>query len=633
MPLRNGAEFARAVFETIRQPMLVLAEDLSVEMANGAFHRAFANTPDEVEGRPFADLAEDPLTMPALSAMLMGILNGADAISGIELRGELPRIGGRSFALSAKRIEVPLPAERHLLIMFDDVTEPEEQERRRDAERAQFRAQLLEAVGQAVIATGMDGTVTYWNKAAERLYGWTAAEAAGKQMTDLTPSSHSLAQGHSIMEALRGGRTWAGEFEVQRKDGSRFPALVTDTPFMDDSGNLVGIVGVSSDLTERKGLEGQLRQAQKMEAIGRLAGGVAHDFNNLLTAINGHARMVLDDLPVESLLANDVRQILSAGDRAAGLTRQLLAFSRKQVLEQRAVEVRRLAGDMEQMLRRLVPERIELVLKTADQPVIARADPGQLGQVLMNLVVNASDAIDAAGRITITVDETTVTPEHAAGVVWSVRTGRYTQLTVQDTGSGIPVHVMDQIFEPFFTTKPEGLGTGLGLSTVYGIVKQSGGHVIVDSEPGVGTTFRVLLPVATDVPEEAVEVRETSRPLKGYTILLVEDDGAVLTVAMRALERSGCRVLTATNGREALEVAAANPDIDLVLSDLVMPLMSGGELADRLRETHPDMKIVLTSGYSEADLRGEVRQKGAAFLAKPFTLDSLRRVITDVLSA
>jgi CheY-like chemotaxis protein/two-component sensor histidine kinase len=370
-----------------------------------------------------------------------------------------------------------------------------------------------------------------------------------------------------------------------------------------------------------------------MEAIGRLAGGVAHDFNNLLTAINGHARLLLEDLPAGSQLANDARQILSAGDRAIGLTRQLLAFSRKQVMEQRAVDLRRLAGDMEQMLRRLIPAPIELVLEAEDQPVIARADPSQLGQVLMNLVVNAVDAIEVTGRITLRVGHASMTPELAAEIPWTVRTGRYAQLTVQDTGSGIPDHVMDQIFEPFFTTKSEGRGTGLGLSTVYGIVKQSGGHVLVDSEPGVGTTFRVLLPVAADVPEEPVEEQELSRMPRGATILLVEDDVAVRTLATRVLERLGCRVLTATNGREALEIADANPDIDLVLSDVVMPEMSGGELVDRLRAAHPDMKVVLTSGYSEADLQGEVRQRGAAFLAKPFTPESLQRVIADVLGA
>ena len=631
LPLR-APEFARSVFETIRQPTLVLGEDLCVEIANGAFHQAFGTTPQDVEGRPFADLAEGTLTIPTLPERLNGILNGADAISGIELGREFPRSGGRSFALAAKRIEPRPPAKRHLLIMLDDVTEPEDQERRRDAERAQFRAQLLEAVGQSVIATGMDGTVTYWNQAAALLYGWTATEAAGRQVTELTPSLQSRAQASAIMEALQRGETWTGEFEVQRKDGSHFCALVTDTPYTDEAGNLIGIVGVSSDLTERKGLEAQLRQAQKMEAIGRLAGGIAHDFNNLLTAINGHAQLLLEEMDSDSQFANDARQILSAGDRAVGLTRQLLAFSRKQVLEQQAVDLRRLASDMEQMLRRLIPARVELVLRTDDEPIIARADPSQLGQVLMNLVVNAGDAIEGTGRITIRVGHTTLTPELAAEIPWTVDTGSYAQLTVQDTGNGIPDHVMDQMFEPFFTTKPEGRGTGLGLSTVYGIVKQSGGHVLVDSEQGVGTRFRVLLPVATDVPEEPpVDEQEPSGMPEHATILLVEDDVTVRTLATRVLERLGYRVLTAANGREALETAASHPDIDLVLSDVVMPEMSGGELVDRLREAHPDMKVVLTSGYSEADLHGEVRQRGAAFLAKPFTPESLRQVIADVL--
>ena len=508
-----------------------------------------------------------------------------------------------------------------------------EQERRREAERAHFAARLLDAVGQSVIAVDPDGIITYWNHAAEVLYGWTAAEAIGRPAADVTPTTPSRAQTQAIESALERGQAWTGELEVRGKGERKLPALVTDAPLLDDAGQRVGVVRVTSDLSERKELEAQLRQAQKMEAIGRLAGGVAHDFNNLLTAITGHARMLLEDMPASSPLADDVRQILSAGDRAAVLTRQLLAFSRKQVLEQRAVDMRRLVRDMQQMLRRLIPERIELVVDTDDEPIIARADPGQVGQVLMNLVVNAGDAIADAGRITIDIRNVGMTPERAAEIPWTVEPGDYAQLTVRDTGSGIPDDVMERIFEPFFTTKAEGRGTGLGLSTVYGIVKQSGGHVVVDSRGGVGTTFCVLLPVASEAPVEPQQERAPTPPRRDALVLLVEDDTSVRNLAVRVLERLGYRVVTATNGREALEIASSQQGIDLVVSDVVMPEMSGGELVDRLRAAHPDLKVVLTSGYSEADLKGQVRQKGDAFLVKPFTPDGLTRVVAAVLNS
>jgi PAS domain S-box-containing protein len=508
-----------------------------------------------------------------------------------------------------------------------------EMERRVEAERAQFRARMLDAVGQAVIATDLAGNVTYWNRAAEQLYGWTAAEAIGRKVVELTPTDASREQAAAIMDALQRGEPWSGEFEAKRKAGERFPALVTDAPILDDAGQLVGIVGISSDLTERRELERQLRQAQKMEAIGRLAGGIAHDFNNLLTAINGHSSMLLEDLPDDSPFRDDIRQILNAGDRAAALTRQLLAFSRKQVLEERAVDVCKLISDMQRLLRRLIPERIDLLIAMDDTPIVARADPDQLGQVVMNLLVNAGDAIEGAGRISIRVAAIELTPDMASAIPWAVHAGPYAQLLVEDTGAGMHPELLTHIFDPFFTTKPAGKGTGLGLSTVFGIVKQSGGHVLVESEPGRGSTFKVLLPLAQERPDEGIVDATPTAARPGGLVLLVEDEAAVRNLASRVLQRLGYRVLTAANGREALEIADAHGGrIDLVVTDVVMPELSGVELVDRLHERYPTIKVVLMSGYSEADLRGEVRTRGA-FMVKPFTPDSLGRVVADALSA
>ncbi|MEX2374942.1 MAG: ATP-binding protein, partial [Dehalococcoidia bacterium] len=355
---------------------------------------------------------------------------------------------------------------------------------------------------------------------------------------------------------------------------------MTNAPILDAGGTLIGVIGVSSDVTEQRQLEEQLRQAQKMEAVGRLAGGIAHDFNNLLTAVNGYAMFLLNDLPAGSQFREDAEQILNAGERAADLTHQLLAFSRRQVLEERNVDLSDVVVGLEKLLIRLVPERIRLRVACSGDTTVVRADPGQLHQVVMNLVMNAVDAIEEDGSISIEVEPVELHTSDTREIPWHVEPGPYVRLSVQDTGSGVSPEVLKHVFEPFFTTKPEGQGTGLGLSTVYGIVKQSGGHIFLDSEPGHGSTFRVLLPrvgvKADQVPERPAMIP----PVEGGVVLLVEDEEAVRTITRRILVRAGYKVVEAANGREALELAAGG--IDLVISDVVMPDLGGVELQKRL---------------------------------------------------
>ncbi|MEX2572385.1 MAG: PAS domain S-box protein [Gemmatimonadota bacterium] len=507
-----------------------------------------------------------------------------------------------------------------------------EEASRQLAERMRFQAEMLEAVGQAVIATDVEGRITYWNHAAEELYGWSRDEAIGKSILEVTPTTANVEQAEEILRTLTSGDIWTGEFEVSRRDGSTFNALVTDAPIHDEEGRLLGIIGVSSDISERKALEGQLRQAQKMEAIGRLAGGIAHDFNNLLTAIEGHTSFLLSELPEDSPLREDVEEILKSGRRAADLTGQLLTFSRKQVLQERSVALNREADGLRGMLRRLVPARIDFQMKTGTEDIVVHADPGQIQQVVMNLLLNAVDAVENAGSIVLEIDEIMLSEEDAERIPWEVRPGRYACLTVSDTGSGIDPAALPHIFEPFFTTKPEGHGTGLGLATVYGIVKQSQGHVLVDSAPGDGTTFRVLLP---RIEQEAEEPRPPTRPAEatnGAVVLLVEDDEAVRSIGRRILSRAGYTVLEAPNGVEALERVAGGAKVDLVISDIVMPELGGVELQQRLRTERPGIKMILTSGYSASDVHGEIRESGLPFLAKPFTPDALLRCVAECLA-
>jgi signal transduction histidine kinase/CheY-like chemotaxis protein len=390
---------------------------------------------------------------------------------------------------------------------------------------------------------------------------------------------------------------------------------------------------LAAQMAERKKLEQQFLQAQKMEAIGRLAGGVAHDFNNLLTAIIGYSDLVLMRTPPDDPLRNDLDEIRKAGERAATLTQQLLAFSRKQILQPKLIDLNTTVIDTTRMLRRLVGEDVEMVTVLKQGLWQVKADPGQIEQVLMNLAVNARDAMPGGGKLTVETANSNL-DEGYAGSHLSVAPGKYVMLAVSDTGCGMDSHTQAQIFEPFFTTKEQGKGTGLGLATVYGIVKQSGGHVWVYSEVGRGTTFKVYLPQACG-EADALESQSQSMtiPRGMETVLLVEDDLQVSKFAAQVLGELGYRVIVASNGTEALEVASsARAEINLVLTDVVMPKMGGKQLADELRSLTPDVKVLFISGYTQdAIVNHGILDPGIAFLHKPFTPGELARKVRQAL--
>jgi PAS domain S-box-containing protein len=624
-----------ALLQCVGQPVCAVDDQSQITYWNGAIAELTGYSASEVMGSEVLKLIVSPESIDsALEAR-------EAARAGRRWEGTL-RVLRRSGGSAVLRATVtpaikPDGTPGGRIAVCADITEllAAEEKQQESAERVRFQASLLDAVGQAVIATDIKGRVTYWNRAAEQLFGWKQEEAVSRPILEIVAAESSQHRGEEILEALGRGETWTGEFRVRRRDGTNFLALVTDAPILDESGSLIGIIGISSDITERVGLEEQLRQGQKMEAIGRLAGGVAHDFNNLLTAIKGHAGMLLEDLPQGSEHREDAFQIFQAGERAAALTRQLLAFSRKQVLEAQSVDLAAAALNLQPMLRRLIPERIDFRVDSDGEHAIVWADPGQLNQILMNLVVNAADAIEGTGTISIQLDSVDLSKADADAIPWHVEVGRYARMRVRDNGSGITPQVLSKIFEPFFTTKAEGAGTGLGLSTVYGIVKQSGGHIMVNSSPDIGTTFQVLLPLSETAPDAPVTTRRATRiaPPAGGVILLVEDDESVRCLARRILERAGYTVLQAPNGRAALELAASHGrTVDVVLSDVIMPDMGGVELKERLRAIYPALQVILTSGYSEADLRGEVRAKSAAFLRKPFTAASLLQVVAETMA-
>jgi len=383
--------------------------------------------------------------------------------------------------------------------------------------------------------------------------------------------------------------------------------------------------GVFYDVTSEKNLEQSLLQAQKMESIGRLAGGIAHDFNNILTAIRGHIDLVIEATPTADQTLDDLREIRLAADRAAALTRQLLAFSRKQQLQLGEFSVHALLCGLEKMLCRVIGEDVELTVRADASSGMVRADPGQIEQVVMNLVVNARDAMPGGGRLVLHTTDVVIDDDDAARM--HLAPGRYVQLAVEDSGHGMDASTRERLFEPFFTTKPVGQGTGLGLATAYGIVHQCGGTIQVDSVPGQGSTFRVLLP-RLDATFSAATTHKTPRALPAVSrlrVLLVEDEPMVRSLARRILERAGCHVTDIPNGPAALQwVATHGPEFDVLLTDVVMPGMNGAELARALADQHPEMGIVFMSGYNDYDASQlEIPEMTVTLLAKPFTSDEL----------
>ncbi|MEW5980468.1 MAG: ATP-binding protein, partial [Acidobacteriota bacterium] len=408
-----------------------------------------------------------------------------------------------------------------------------------------------------------------------------------------------------------------------------------DIVYDEGTGKPVKMIGVAQDITERRSLEEQLRQSQRVEAIGRLAGGIAHDFNNLLTAIIGHSELLLDQLSSQDPLREELKEIHSAGQRAASLTRQLLAFSRKQVLQPQVLDLNEVVARLDKMLRRLIGEDIELVTLFGRDLGLVKADPGQIEQVIINLAVNARDAMPQGGKLTLETANVELDEAYARRHV-AVTPRRYVMLAVSDTGVGMDAPTQSRLFEPFFTTKEKGKGTGLGLSTVYGIVKQSGGNIWVYSEPGQGTVFKIYLP-RVEEDSEPVKLAEpaTTTDLSGSeTVLLVEDEPAVRSLVRDLLRKRGYTVLEATHGGEAKALAENyGGAIHLMLTDVVLPQMSGRDLADQVTTSHPETRVLYMSGYTDnAIVHHGVLDAGTAFLQKPFTPETLLTKVRQVLS-
>jgi PAS domain S-box-containing protein len=519
-----------------------------------------------------------------------------------------------------------------LLVSLDKALEKQRLARALRESEERYRL-LIDSIGDAVFLMDLDDRIVFANRRAVDLTGYHEAELLGRSaLTLLTPEG-----AREVGTRLAASRDGAGvapvhDVRLVRQDGRKLWVDVTLSSVLKES-RVVGRLGVLHDTTEKKHLEDQLRQSQKMEAIGRLAGGVAHDFNNLLAVIMGYSDLLRSALGRRDRLARDVEEIRRASERATALTQQLLAFSRNQILQPQIVEVNALVGNMAEMLRRLIGEDVELELRLDPEAGRVSGDPGQLEQVLMNLAVNARDAMPRGGRLTL---ETQAVELDAAYVESSpgCAPGPHVRLAIHDTGCGIPPEVQAHLFEPFFTTKEPGRGTGLGLSTVYGIVKQHHGHIEVESQVERGTTFRIHLPrVEAEAGTEARPAGSRGQPGGTETIVVVEDESALRDLIGRILEHSGYTVITAADGLEALEaIKAHDGGIDLVITDLVMPRLGGRELAARLRDSHPKTRVLYLSGYSAESVEkpGEP-SPDARLLQKPFTPAALLQATREVL--
>ncbi len=502
-------------------------------------------------------------------------------------------------------------------------------------EAARKLAAIVTSSNDAIISKNLNSIVTSWNKSAERIFGYTAEEMIGKPITLLIPENH-IDEEPKILDRIRRGESINHYQTVRRrKDGSIIDISLTVSPLIDSEGNVVGASKIVRDITDLKDTQEQLRQAQKMEAVGRLAGGIAHDFNNLLTSINGFTELAQSEVDPGSLVAEYLDEIRKSGERAATLTQQLLAYSRKQILQPKIINLNDTLSELQRMLPRLIRE--DIVFKTVLEPglPLIKADPNQIQQIIMNMALNARDAMPNGGSLILKTSGIVIDQESGQSLEGTAK-GLNVLLEISDTGVGMPPEIQARIFEPFFTTKEVGKGTGLGLSSVYGIVKQSGGSITVDSKPGEGTTFRILFPIDIEGSLPTADVLGDAGPdpaPQSETVLLAEDEPSVRKFLVATLSKMGFIVVEAEDGAHALALGTKLAKVDLLLTDLVMPNMNGGQLSQALKAHHPFMKMLFMSGYTKDILSvNAAKDPDSRFLQKPFSQVDLARKVREILS-
>ena len=491
----------------------------------------------------------------------------------------------------------------------------------------------LKNASDCISVFDLTGNIIFVNEVFCETYEYTKNELLGQNISRFHVQNNTGSCFDDIIKESISG-SWEGELQAKRKNNKRFNLALRTSVVNGEDGAPLVIIGVGHDITEMKLMEEQLRQSQKMEAIGQLAGGIAHDFNNLLTVIEGYVELLMSSIMSSDPTHNFVQQIKRATDRASSLTGQLLAFSRSQILQPKNIDLNDLIENMSALLHRLISEDIELVFNLSSEIKSIKADHNQIEQILMNMAVNARDAMPGGGILSIETNDVYLDGQYIRSHS-GVKKGRYVMLSISDNGKGMDTETQSRIFEPFYTTKEKSKGTGLGLSTVYGIVKQSEGHIWVYSEPGLGTAFKIYLPAFQEEVHEETDNQQEPDKLGGdETILVVEDEYLVRELVCDTLQNSGYKIIEASNGKEAVELYQSNNNrIDLVLTDVIMPEMSGRKLVETLIEQYPDLKSLYMSGYTDdAIIRHGVLEPGMNYIQKPFSPRALLAKINEVLA-
>lgn len=619
----------RAILNTAVDAIITIDQRGIVDSVNDAVTRMFGYAPAELIGHNVSLLMPSPDRERHDGYLERYLKTGEKKIIGIGRAVEARRKDGTIFPVHLAVSELREGGEIRFAGIIRDITDIRKSEEALRESEKRFRS-VVETAATVILILGPDRRVLEWNREAERVFGRTRAEVLGRDYFEfgLPPELHGPA-GAELKRVLAGEHTQGYENDVLHRDGSRRRVLWNASRLLDEKGSVIGVVATGTDLTETRALEVQLQQVQRIETIGQLAGGIAHDFNNIVTGIAMSSDILIGRLAPDDPARELGAEIRSAAQRAKDLTRQLLNFSRAQVVDPKVLNLNELIQhQMESLLRRLIGEQVDLVLKMAPDLGNVKADPAQVQQVLMNLVVNARDAMPGGGMLLISTLNATVTPEQARRHL-EIRPGSFVQLAVTDEGHGIDEKIRGRIFDPFFTTKGPDKGTGLGLSTVYAIVKRSGGFLEVESAPRRGTTFRVFLPrvaeaVAAAAPSAGVSTGE--RPLR---ILLVEDDAPIRRAVRTTLRERGHTVVEVA---DPLEAEGKCGDADLLITDVVMPKLNGVELARAIRLRRPEIAVLLMSGYAQ-DRSGGVAapDPGSVFLQKPFTTDELMAKIAEAM--
>jgi len=657
---------------------VVLDADLRVQTANRAFYAMFQVSREETQGVPLYDLGNHDWDTPRLWTLLKETISDNSEFQTLEVEHDFPAIGRRTVLLDARRLSREGNTGHMILLAFQDITE------RKEAEVAKVRlAAIVESSDDAIISKDLNGVITSWNHGAEQLFGYRDSEIIGKPITLLIPPDRHDEEAVILPRIRRGKRIEHYETVRRRKDGSLLDISLSVSPIKDAQGRIIGASKIARDITRRKQIEAalheakealaksneelekrvkertvelelanmafrnqteehkklekQLWQAQKMESLGTLAGGVAHDFNNILNIIKGYAGLIRQNPSVDEKIAESLNVIEETVERGAYGVRQLLTLARKTEARFALTNPNDLLSDLSKLLKQTFPKTIDVALELDAKLPSISVDPNQINQALLNLCVNARDAMSGGGRLTLKallveggkVQDLTATAE------------RYVCMAVKDTGAGMDAAVRNRIFEPFFTTKSVGEGTGLGLAMVYGIVKNHNGFIDVESELGHGTTFRLYFPIAPFGEKPAVdEMREelSAAPMKNTnhhkTVLVAEDEEKMIYLLRKALLRNGCDVLIASDGEQAIDLYHhRQQDIDAVLLDIGLPKISGWEVILRMKKENPNIKVIVTSGYIEPDLKSKMQHAGVGgFVEKPYNPNVVVQMLCNLFA-